>query len=96
MIDGKNAGSMAAKPAVGGSASPKGNGRHAAHGEEARAPGESLEVFDTLQTRILTHWHEAREILERKMPAPRTAIVYPTYVCNQDCLWCEYNAENTS
>ncbi|GMU91593.1 MAG: hypothetical protein AMXMBFR4_06510 [Candidatus Hydrogenedentota bacterium] len=53
-------------------------------------------VFDALQTRILTHWTEAKMILERKMPAPRTAIVYPTYVCNQDCLWCEYNAENTN
>jgi len=29
------------------------------------------------------------------MPEPRMAIVYPTYICNQDCLWCEYRAENT-
>ncbi|MBM3290149.1 MAG: radical SAM protein, partial [Candidatus Hydrogenedentes bacterium] len=60
------------------------------------APGEEAGIFDTLQTRIMTHWTEARAILDRKMPAPRTAIVYPTYVCNQDCLWCEYNAENTN
>ncbi|MDZ4860659.1 MAG: radical SAM protein [Candidatus Hydrogenedentes bacterium] len=57
--------------------------------------GQGTGLFDTLQNRILTHWPEARMILEHKMPAPRTAIVYPTYVCNQDCLWCEYNAENT-
>lgn len=76
-----------------------GNGRTAAL--RADVPGEAAtspdsQVFDTLQTRILTHWPEARMIRERKMPAPRTAIVYPTYVCNQDCLWCEYNYENTS
>lgn len=58
-------------------------------------PAPGADIFDTLQTRILTHWTEARMILDGKMPAPRTAIVYPTYVCNQDCLWCEYNAENT-
>lgn len=33
-------------------------------------------------------------ILDGEMPAPRTAIVYPTYVCNQNCLWCEYAADN--
>ena len=33
-------------------------------------------------------------ILDGKMPPPRTAIVYPTYVCNQDCTWCEYRREN--
>lgn len=53
------------------------------------------EVFDFLQHRILTHVPQATQILKREMPAPRTAIVYPTYVCNQDCVWCEYNAENT-
>lgn len=66
---------------------------------DAESRGEAARdsrVFDTLQTRILTHWPEARMIRDRVMPAPRTAIVYPTYVCNQDCLWCEYNYENTS
>ncbi|GMW01337.1 MAG: hypothetical protein AMXMBFR84_24740 [Candidatus Hydrogenedentota bacterium] len=53
-------------------------------------------VFDNLDSRILTHWHEAKMIKDGQMPPPRTAIVYPTYVCNQDCLWCEYNAENTN
>lgn len=52
-------------------------------------------VFDHLQHRILTHYHEAKNILEGGMPAPRTAIVYPTYVCNQNCTWCEYRVENS-
>ncbi len=83
-----------------------GNGRVSASSDAFAAAEASAEmavsstpksqVFDTLQTRILTHWPEARMIREHKMPAPRTAIVYPTYVCNQDCLWCEYNYENTS
>lgn len=51
-------------------------------------------VFEYLQNRILTHYPAARMILEGVMPAPRTAIVYPTYVCNQNCLWCEYAADN--
>lgn len=51
-------------------------------------------VFDYLENRILTHYPEARMILDGQMPAPRTAIVYPTYVCNQNCRWCEYAADN--
>jgi radical SAM protein with 4Fe4S-binding SPASM domain len=74
----------------------RGNGHDTGVREEVAQAGSHLEVFDTLQSRILTHWPEAKSILERKMPAPRTAIVYPTYVCNQDCIWCEYNAENTN
>lgn len=61
------------------------------------APKETAkndDVFKHLQSRILTHYPEARMILDKKMPPPRTAIVYPTYVCNQDCLWCEYSHEN--
>ncbi len=52
-------------------------------------------VFDFLQNRILTHYPQAAQILRREMPAPRMAIVYPTYVCNQNCSWCEYSAENS-
>lgn len=51
-------------------------------------------VFSYLQHRILTHYNEARMILDGKMPPPRTAIVYPTYVCNQNCTYCEYHCEN--
>ncbi len=57
--------------------------------------GQNGKVFGHLQNRILTHYPQAAQILKREMPAPRTAIVYPTYVCNQDCTWCEYRAENT-
>ena len=56
---------------------------------------ESYNVFDFLQHRILTHYPQAVQIQNRDMPEPRMAIVYPTYVCNQDCLWCEYSSENT-
>ena len=55
---------------------------------------QSTEVFKLLENRILTHYPAAAALLEGKMPAPRTAIVYPTYVCNQNCLWCEYAADN--
>jgi len=51
-------------------------------------------VFDFLENRILTHYHAARMILDGEMPPPRTAIVYPAYVCNQNCLWCEYAEDN--
>ena len=51
-------------------------------------------VFSFLQNRILTHYPAARMLLDGEMPAPRTAIVYPTYVCNQNCLWCEYAEDN--
>jgi len=51
-------------------------------------------VFDFLDKRILTHYSAARMILDGDMPPPRTAIVYPTYVCNQNCKWCEYADDN--
>jgi len=51
-------------------------------------------VFDYLDQRILTHYPAARTILDGEMPPPRTAIVYPTYVCNQNCMWCEYAEDN--
>lgn len=51
-------------------------------------------VFDLLQNRIMSHYPQARMIRNREMPAPRMAIVYPTYVCNQDCIWCEYRPDN--
>lgn len=58
------------------------------------SPRDNDQVFDHLQYRILTHYHAAMSILAGRMPAPRTAIVYPTYVCNQNCTWCEYRVEN--
>ena len=59
------------------------------------AEAKQENVFDFLQNRILTHYPQAVQILRREMPEPRMAIVYPTYVCNQDCTWCEYRRENT-
>ncbi len=55
---------------------------------------EQMSVFDFLEYRILTHYQEALQLLDGKMPAPRTAIVYPTYCCNQNCQWCEYAEDN--
>ena len=59
---------------------------------DRHSPVES--PLEYLDSRILTFYREAREILEGKIPVPRMAIVYPTYVCNQSCLWCEYSHEN--
>lgn len=52
------------------------------------------QVFDLLQNRILTHYEAAQKIRRGEMPRPRTAIVYPTYICNQRCKWCEYADDN--
>jgi cyclic pyranopterin phosphate synthase len=54
----------------------------------------SVSVFNLLHTRILSHYESAKKILGHTMPAPRTAIVYPTYVCNQACPGCEYQDDN--
>ena len=56
---------------------------------------EQQSVFRFLDYRILTHYQEALSIQAGEMPAPRTAIVYPTYICNQNCTWCEYAEDNT-
>lgn len=44
--------------------------------------------------KILGMYSEAKQIREGKIPYPRMAILYPTYVCNhncQDCLYGEWN-----
>lgn len=51
-------------------------------------------VFHLLHSRIISHYDSAKKIIKGEMPAPRTAIFYPTYVCNQDCPGCEYAHEN--
>lgn len=48
-------------------------------------------TFDLFEHRILTHYAAARKILDGETPAPRMAIVYPSYRCNQNCLGCEYS-----
>jgi radical SAM protein with 4Fe4S-binding SPASM domain len=47
-------------------------------------------VFDYLKLRILSFYYEAAMLKERKMPLPRMAILYPTYVCNHRCIGCDY------
>lgn len=53
-------------------------------------------VFDLLQTRIISHYQAAEKILNGGMPSPRTAILYPTYICNQACPGCEYQDDNNN
>lgn len=58
------------------------------------APMTDIDTFQYLGSRILTHYDAAVKLLAGEMPAPRTAIVYPTYVCNQGCPGCEYQYIN--
>ncbi|MGQ9653115.1 MAG: radical SAM protein [Thermodesulfobacteriota bacterium] len=46
--------------------------------------------------KILGMYGEAKRIKEGKIPYPRMAIVYPTYVCNHNCLDCLYGEWNRS
>lgn len=47
-----------------------------------------------LKHRILTHYNEAQEILNGGMPLPRMAILHPTYVCNHNCVGCDFRYQN--
>lgn len=47
-------------------------------------------VLDYLQLRVLSCYSEVLLLKQGKMPKPRMAIVYPTYVCNHSCLGCDY------
>jgi len=53
-------------------------------------------VLDYLQLRILSCYNEALLLKQGKMPKPRMAIVYPTYLCNHNCLGCDYTRLNQS
>ncbi len=44
--------------------------------------------------KILGMYSEAKQIREGKLPYPRMAIVYPTYVCNHNCHDCLYGEWN--
>ncbi len=46
--------------------------------------------------KILGMYGEAKRIKEGKIPYPRMAIVYPTYVCNHNCRDCLYGEWNRS
>lgn len=48
-----------------------------------------------LKHRILTYYNEAHEILKGEMPLPRMAILHPTYICNHDCIGCDFKDPNT-
>lgn len=45
--------------------------------------------------RILTFYDRIKQILNGKIPYPRTAIIYPVYGCNYDCCGCEYSSLNS-
>ena len=55
---------------------------------------ENANVLDWLQLRILSCYSEALMLKEGRMPPPRMAIVYPTYLCNHRCIGCDYTEEN--
>lgn len=46
--------------------------------------------------KILGMYSEAKQIREGKIPYPRMAILYPTYVCNHNCQDCLYGDWNRS
>jgi MoaA/NifB/PqqE/SkfB family radical SAM enzyme len=48
-----------------------------------------------LDLRILSHYPQLRAIERGEIPFPRTAILYPVYGCNLDCVGCEYAADNS-
>jgi radical SAM protein with 4Fe4S-binding SPASM domain len=54
----------------------------------------SSKVFDYLKLRVLSFYHEALMLKEGHMPAPRMAILYPTYACNHRCIGCDYSELN--
>ena len=58
------------------------------------AQGNGTTVLDWLQLRVLSCYNEALMLKEGKMPPPRMAIVYPTYLCNHNCIGCDYTEEN--
>jgi len=40
--------------------------------------------------KILSFYNELSQIRDGLIPNPRMAIVYPSYVCNQNCVYCMY------
>lgn len=55
---------------------------------------EQIGVLDYLQLRVISCYHEAAMLKDGKMPAPRMAIIYPTYACNHRCIGCDYDEIN--
>ncbi len=53
-------------------------------------------VFDYLGDRILSFYYEAQELKRGSMCRPRFALLYPTYVCNHNCIGCDYTELNSA
>lgn len=53
-----------------------------------------ISVLDYLKLRVLSCYGEARMLKKGEMPAPRMAILYPTYLCNHRCIGCDYTELN--
>ncbi|MDD5109203.1 MAG: radical SAM protein [Candidatus Omnitrophica bacterium] len=53
-----------------------------------------ISVLDYLKLRVLSYHHEAEMLKKGKMPPPRMAILYPTYLCNHRCIGCDYTELN--
>lgn len=51
-------------------------------------------VLDWLKLRVLSCYQEAVMLKNGEMPAPRMAIIYPTYICNHNCMGCDYSEQN--
>ena len=45
-----------------------------------------MSVYD--KNKILTFYHEAKEALTTGLCTPRTTLIYPSRVCNQNCYYC--------
>lgn len=44
--------------------------------------------------RIFTFYREAGQLLAGEMPIPRSAMIQPTFVCNQQCIYCLFGEMN--
>ncbi len=48
-----------------------------------------------MKHRILTHYDSAKKILNGEMPFPRMLIFHPTYICNHNCIGCDFKDLNS-
>jgi len=53
-----------------------------------------ISVLHYLKLRVLSFYQEAQMLKEGRMPSPRMAILYPTYLCNHRCIGCDYTKFN--
>ena len=51
-------------------------------------------IFELLRYRIFSYYHDALNIKKGIMPRPRVAVYHPTYVCNHNCLGCDFRKQN--